>query len=96
MLNLVGFLLPALIDLINRKIDDSDVRFWVSVLVCVLVGSLIATLDTNGFESLGLREILESIAVHAMAMFGEAQLVYKKAWEDSDVRVNLGLNAKLQ
>lgn len=91
---MIGFLLPAVIDLFNRKIQDSDVRFWVSVLVCVGVGAFLATLETNGFGGMTYVAIAELIAVKAMAMFGMAQISYKKVWEDSEVRTDLGLNAK--
>lgn len=94
MLNLIGFLLPAMIDLINRRIKDTDIRFWVSVLICVLVGSVLGTLESNGFEGLSLTEVAELLAVKSMAMFGMAQLSYKKVWENSILRDDLSLNAK--
>lgn len=94
MLNFIGFLLPPLIDLINRKIKDTDVRFWVSVLVCLIVGFFVSFLNTALFDSMTILEIVEAVAVQTMATFGMAQLTYKAAWEDSETRDDLKLNAK--
>ena len=78
MINLVGFLLPPLIDLINRRITDTDARFWVSVLVCSLVG-ILQELIKNGFTFTTVDPFIVSI----LAMFGLAQLAYKGIYEDS-------------
>jgi hypothetical protein len=94
MLNFIGFLLPALIDLFNRRIKDSDVRFWVSVLVCIFFGVFLVTLDTNAFQGLTAQAVAEEIAMRSLALFGMAQLTYKKVWENSDTRDSMGLNAK--
>lgn len=94
MINFIGFLLPALIDMINRRVKDRDARFLISVAVCVSVGSFLVTLETNGFEMVGWITAAELIAMKSMAMFGMAQLSYKGAWEESSVRGSLGLNAK--
>lgn len=92
--NLIGFLLPALIDLINRHIESRDLRFWISVLVCSLVGLGLVALDTNLFLGMTVQAGFEAVAIRAMAMFGIAQIVYKNGWENSDTRDSLGLNAK--
>ena len=92
-MELLGFLLPAFIDLINRKIDDSDVRFWVSVLICALAGALLNYIDTLFvFETLkaGFISVSESI----MIVFGIAQLSYKALWENSTLRETLNLKAE--
>ncbi len=94
MINLIGFLLPALIDLFNRRIKDTDTRFWISVWVCIGVGSCLATLETNGFKGLSIQDISELISVRSMAMFGMAQITYKQVWENSSLRDSMGMNAK--
>lgn len=94
MINLLGFLLPALIDMFNRRIKDSDVRFWVSVFVCIFFGAFVVFVEMQAKAGLSLTVIVEMIAVKAMAMFGMAQLSYKKVWENSDLRDQLGLNSK--
>jgi O-antigen/teichoic acid export membrane protein len=96
MLNLIGFILPALIDLINRKIKDTDLRYWVSILVCMVVAVPIGGLQSNWYMGISANEIVEIWAVQSLALFGMSQIAYKQVWEDSDVRVDLGLNAKVQ
>jgi hypothetical protein len=81
MINFIGFLLPALIDLINRKVSDSDARFWVSVLVCSLTGIGVELLQ-SGFVFITADPFIEEI----MIMFGIAQLVYKGIYEDSKIQ----------
>lgn len=87
-LTLVSFLLPPLIDLINRKILDSDIRFWVSVLVCALVGTVIEFV-MNGFVFIGADPLIEEM----LKTFAMAQLSYKGVWEDHSLRRKLGLKA---
>lgn len=91
---LIGLLLPPVIDVINRYISDSMARFWVAVAFCVLIGSFIATLDTNGFIGMSLRESADAIAGMSIQVFGWAQLSYKGAWEHSSVRSTLRLKAQ--
>lgn len=88
MLKLIAILLPAIIDLINRKINDSDLRFWISVGVCSVFGVLISFAGNN-FVFAGIDAVSESI----LAVFGLAQLSYKVLWENSDIREKLQLDA---
>lgn len=90
MLQLLGLLLPPLIDLLNRKITDSDIRFWISVSVCFVFGSVVALLTTALFDNMKVNEIVEAISMETIVMFGLAQLSYKGLWEKSAVRSNLG------
>lgn len=97
MTDLLGFVLPPFIDLINRKVKDSDLRFWVAVFSCILLASIMATVESNGFKMFTLVEILDMIAMKSMMFFGMSQLTYKKLWENSDIRSNnpiINLNAK--
>lgn len=89
--NFIGFILPAVIDLLNRKITDTDIRFWVAAVFCALVGVGVNYV-ANG-NHLGT---LDSIFTSIMMIFGEAQLSYKGIWENSKVRSTIGLNAKTQ
>lgn len=82
MINLVGFLLPPLIDLINRRVKDSDARFWISVLVCSLTGIGLEYVATGFVFSGGVDPYIESI----LAMFGLAQLSYKGLYENSKMQ----------
>jgi len=88
-----------MIDLINRKITDSDVRFWVSAGICFAVGGAFNWLQT-GYVFATPMDAFTSITGSAMQVFGWAQLSYKAAWENRAVlgefRDDIGLNAKKQ
>lgn len=83
-MELIGFLLPPLIDLINRKVANSDARFWVSVLACALVGAGINYLDT-GFVFVTPKEAFDSISASVLVVFGIAQLVYGGIYKGSSL-----------
>lgn len=86
MMNLLGVVLVPLIDLLNRRIKDSDLRFWVSVLICSLVGVFVNFVTNNGFHFQTMLEGAESISSSILVIFGIAQLVYKGVYEDSRVQ----------
>lgn len=75
-LALVGFLLPPLIDLINNKISSSYARFWLSVLVCSVVGTFIE------WVMVGLMTF-EGVSTQILLTFGMAQLTYGALWNGS-------------
>jgi len=84
--NLVGFILPPIIDLINRKIVDPSLRFLVSVGVCAVIGAGLNYMQ-HGYQF----GPIEDVAGDIMVIFGQAQLAYKLAWEKSQPRVTLNL-----
>lgn len=73
-----GAFLPPIIDLINKKITDSKVKYLVSVLFCVLV-SASTTLICNGFN-------WGDLVKNASIIFLSAQSMYKLYWKDSSLR----------
>lgn len=75
--NLIGLVLPPVIDLINKKIGDEKIRFAVSILLCVVVGLLINLDKLNDFNSL-----LGNMAV----VFATAQATYNLYWKKSTLR----------
>ncbi len=85
-MNLLGILLVPLIDLVNRKISDSDLRFWVSLLICSIVGVGINFVDNNGFHFQTLSLGFESISTSILSIFAVAQITYKAGYEDSDAQ----------
>lgn len=92
-MELLGIFLPIIIDLINRKIADSDLRFWVSVGICAVVGIFLNFLNTSfHFETALIA--FESISSSVMIVFGLAQLSYNALWSKSGIRDALTLNAK--
>jgi uncharacterized protein YqgC (DUF456 family) len=84
-MELLSLLLPILIDLFNRHIKNSDLRFWVSVVVCAVVGICLNYVDTMwGFQS--VKDGFESITSSIMVTFGLAQLAFKGYYENSTLR----------
>lgn len=90
MLNLIGFLLPPLIDLLNKKVDSKDARFWTSVFVCIAFGLVVNFIESNGFSNfneISLVEFVEGLSLSAMAMFGIAQITYRGiGYKDSNLQ----------
>lgn len=96
-MELLGLLLPLVIDLVNRHILESDKRYWVSILICFSVGVFINFLEHNGFigySGMTYMQIADSLSLSALSVFALAKIVYDKVWEKSDLREDLGLNAK--
>lgn len=81
-LALVGFLLPPLIDLINNKVADKQIRFWVSVLVCGLVGAGIEWVMVGALT-------FEGVSTQILLTFGMAQLTYGALWKGSPADTEL-------
>jgi len=73
-----GAFLPPLIDLINKKIVDSKIRYLVSVLSCVVISASV-TLVCNGFN---WRDLIENASI----IFLSAQSMYKLYWKESSLR----------
>ncbi len=93
MINLIGFFLPPLIDLITRKFPDSDVRFWISLLVCSVVGVFTTWLDTNGFQGYThTLAIADDISGHILAIIGIAQISYKVLYDKSNMQYDIRKN----
>lgn len=77
MQDFAGFILPPFIDLINRNIANSKVRFWISMFACVAVAVVLNLDKLNNFD-----ELLGK----ASLIFAQAQIVYKTYWEKSRMR----------
>ena len=83
MIELLGLLLPPLIDVINAKITNSGARFWISVIVCTVIGTTLHFVQNNGIAS------QDELAKSIMFVFGAAQLSYKGFYEESSVRKSI-------
>ena len=73
---LIGALLPPFIDLVNARSKSSKVKYWFSVLVCLVCGGLF------NLGKLNLNNFLETGAI----VFIAAQTVYRTYWKSSDPR----------
>lgn len=80
---LIAFFLPALIGMINRKVNNSDTRFWVSFLACALVGVGFNAL-VNGAEygSMLPIQIADSVAESILVMIGLVKLSFEAVWDN--------------
>ena len=75
---ILGAVLPPFIDFLTKSMDNSKIRFLISLGVCVLAGGVI------NFNSFHGQDILASIAL----VFGSAQVVYKTYWKESNFRAD--------
>lgn len=75
--NLIGVILPPMIDLVNSKVADQKMRYIVSVLICVLVGIL-----TNLDKLSNIDQLMANIAL----IFATAQTTYNLYWKKSKNR----------
>lgn len=82
MTELVGLVLPFFIDFINKNIENSKVRYVISLVVCLGVAGVIRFPElTNG----DVGQVLQSAGI----IFAEAQTVYKLYWEKSALRAKV-------
>lgn len=79
----IGFLLPPFIDLINRKVKDSDAKFWISVAVCSVIGTGLSYINFGGWAP--FNDTINTIFV----VFGTAQLAYVGVYKESSVQTKI-------
>ncbi len=82
----VSLLLPALVGFITRTTQDSDVRFWKSVCVCIVFGTVVNFIEQNGvYTGKTLIEIANSITASIMLMVGLVKISYQAIWDNKAV-----------
>ena len=92
-MELFALLLPIGIDYINRKINNSDIRLWVSVGVCAIFALGLTWIDTS-FKFATPRLGFDYISAQIMIAFGLAQLSFKAVWEKTTIHKELRVEAK--
>lgn len=75
----VGAILPPFIDIVNKRVKNSNIRYVISLVACLLVGFLL------NYQSMNIADLLGSGAV----IFASAQTVYKTYYAKSDIRKSL-------
>lgn len=85
--NLVGLVLPLIIDLLNRFVPNSNLRYVISLVICLIVAAL---LNLSAIQLGDSNSFFASFGI----IFAEAQSVYKIWWGKSGSRKSLGLVAK--
>jgi len=76
---IIGGAMPPFIDLVNRYVKDSKWRYAVSILVCLIIGTIL-NLSKVSFEN-----ILGSGAI----IFAAAQSTYQAYYSNSKLRTDL-------
>lgn len=74
--DLIGLVLPPVIDLVNHKISSSSLKLLISVAISLVIGALL-NLDKLNLNS--APEVFKS----GLVVFGSAQVTYQLYWKDS-------------
>ena len=77
--NLIGLVLPPVIDLVNSRIANAKVKYIVALGICAVIAGILHAHELNAMDASGF---LKSAGV----IFAEAQTVYKIYWSDSKLR----------
>ena len=83
----VGIVMPFFIDLINRKITNSNWKFVVSLVLCLVVAVVV---NLNQLLGGDITVVIGKIGL----VFTEAQIIYKLYWMNSQARTKLIGNGK--
>lgn len=76
-MKIVALILPPIIDIINSKISNSQVRFLVAFLVCAIIGLIINY--TNNLFKFNVNAIPDDI----LSVFAISQISYQVVYKDS-------------
>jgi hypothetical protein len=79
---LAGQLMPILIDLVNKRVPNSKVRYVIAINACLILGALF-NYDRLSLEN--IPKVLESFAT----IFTSAQTAYKLYYENSHVQAKI-------
>ena len=74
--DLIGLVLPPVIDLINHKVSNSAVKVLLSLAISLIVGALL-NLDKLNVKDAG--DVLQA----GLVVFGSAQVTYQLYWKKS-------------
>lgn len=78
----IGLILPPFIDIINKRISDSRIRFVVAALICLAVSVV------TKWSSLVVGSVPDFLNSAAM-VFAESQIVYGLYWSNSQLRTTM-------
>jgi len=83
-MELIGIIFPPIIDLINRFVKDSAVRFLIAFIICTIVGVFLNWIET-GFIYADRLLAFQSISGSILAVYGASQISYQ-FYKDSSVQ----------
>ena len=81
-MEIVGLVLPPIVDLINRFINDKSVRFLVAFFFCAIFGVGLNWLQTQ-FNFPTPLEAFNSISGSILGVFGASQISYQLGYGES-------------
>lgn len=84
-MELVGIILPPIIDLINQFVNNKQVRFLVAFGICALLGVGLNWLATQ-FLYANPMSAFQSISASILGVFGASQVTYNLGYEDSKIQ----------
>jgi len=73
---IIGAFLPIIIDFLNKRVNDSRIKYIISLIVCLVVGAFININDIT----------ISNFLASGALIFASAQTVYHTYWEKSDIR----------
>lgn len=73
---IIGAVLPPFIDMLNRYVKNSNVRYLISLVISIAIGAVVS------YQDLDAANVLASAGL----VFGAAQSTYNLYWKNSDVR----------
>lgn len=84
-MELVGILLPPIIDLVNQFVNNKQIRFLVAFIICALFGVGINWISSQ-FNFATPMEAFQSLSASILAVFGASQVTYNVGYEDSKMQ----------
>lgn len=83
---LLSLVLPAMIGMINRKVSDSELRFWISFVICLIAGVGFNFLEHAGdYSGLLPMDIANTMAESVLVMTGLVKLSFEALWDSNTV-----------
>lgn len=73
---IVGLVLPPIVDLVNKYVQNSKIRFLISIAFSLVVGGIVSVIQ-NGWEN---------VAKDIGLIFATSQIVYKLWYEKSGLQ----------
>lgn len=84
---LVGFVLPPLVEVINKDVKKEWERFVITLVICLFTGTLLHWKEIASGNP-------ETVLLYSAAIFAESQLIFKlyfaKSWVRGAIRDKVG------
>lgn len=85
----LGQSLPMGIDYINRNVKDSRVRFWIALLICLIMGVLASIGDIMILMKDPSLPQVGKILQAGILIFTSSQIAYKQWYENSVIQAKI-------